>query len=201
MSLHPQACAAVLLMAMCTGCDTSGTKTLAEQIGKAQSLARSSEGRFVAIENAAQASPPEIDFIVQSCVDGAHEQRLIQGSGAEMSKALTTVRDNESTLDKIWGIVKTLSMWGIIAVVAFLLATTAAGPVIFGFVRGLFQKVGLLIPRSDAIRAKFDAERIESAAATPPEREAVAAHRASDKAYDAAYTAAQQALRAKGGGP
>lgn len=119
-----------------------------------------------------------------------HEQASsVTKEQASIAVALTSVQDN--TPKWLEGL-KTAA-W-IIVPLAFLALLWYTG--IGTLIKKFFWSLGLLIPRSTDISAKFDAETLEDGAETPSPREAVAARRAADPAYDAAYLKHQKNIRA-----
>lgn len=179
------------------GCETSGTKTLAEEIVKAQALAKSSEARFAYITGAIALPEPDVDLITATAQQGIVEQRAIQGAGAEMTKALTRVQDKASTLDKILALVRTLGWWALAIGVVVVLVGTGVGAWLLRVARGF----GLLLPSWVHTQAKLSAEKHEAGNADAHDDKATTAAR-EYKGFDRLYRKAQKRLRlAKGATP
>lgn len=113
---------------------------------------------------------------------------------AVITQALPSVTDKEPAW--LQGLKK--AAW-IVAPVALviLLWQTGIGAIIKKFVWSL----GFFIPRATVLSAKFDAETLEPGVPSPSPREAVAARRGADPAYDIAYLRAQKAIRASPSDP
>lgn len=108
---------------------------------------------------------------------------------AAIAVSLTSVQDSTPK----WLEALKTAAWIIVPLAfIYLLWYTGLGTLI----RKFFWSLGLLIPKSADISAKFDAETLEDGAKTPSPREAVAARRAADPAYDAAYRRHQSRIRA-----
>ncbi len=84
-----------------------------------------------------------------------------------------------------WAALLKLALWvAALAGVVWLLATTGIGRAIKTFVWGL----GFLIPQQAKTSAKFDYEYLQTNQHDTDRRESIAARRAGDPAYNAAYT-------------
>lgn len=116
-------------------------------------------------------------------------QESILASQDKVVNTLPSVVDRESSwlraLKLIALIVAPLALFG-------LLWYTGAGLLL----RRIFWSIGLFLPRSTDISAKFDAEAVEEGTASSARREAVAARRAADPAFDVAYKKHQTRIRA-----
>ena len=127
----------------------------------------------------------DLDKTLASITSDTHQITTQQST---IVQALPSVTDKEAqwltALKKLAWIVAPLAL-------IILLWQTGLGTLI----KQAVWSFGLFLPRATNISAKFDAETLETGAPTPSPREAVAARRASDPAYDAAYRLHQRKIR------
>lgn len=162
------ACIAIL-----SSCSSTGR--IAGAANVARSSAASSEDRFVLIEERAVEATAAMEVVRDEAKAGAKEQRRIIESSDVISREVAGVQDKPSDL---------LSMltWGSIAVVA-----VAVAVVLWQTGIGSAIRSGLgLIPRPKRTAAKLLDEAMDDASATTLQ-EAIAAMRASDREFDAAW--------------
>jgi len=166
--------AAALLAA---GCSASGR--IAENANEVRRLAESSRGRFDAIGTEVLQPAPDVATIAREAEGGSAEQDAIIHATAGIVEALPGVSD----VTPWWATLIARVMVALAVVgVAVILWTTGIG----ALVKRALWSFGLLLPRSavsdaDLARSMLDPSRPESA------REYVAARRASDPAFEAAW--------------
>lgn len=183
------------------GCG-SATRDISRAATQAAASAQSADNHFTAIGVAAAEaetmtpddSPvaPLIDTIKEHAAAGLVDTENIKAASTKVHEAIPGVKDvTPWWASLIARIVGALILLGLI----FLAYTSGVFPIIRAFFAGL----GWFIPRPTAIRAKFDAENIESGDASQARKEVVAAARGSDPVYDKVFKREQAKLRqAKG---
>jgi len=166
---------AILLAA--AGCSASGR--IAENANEVRRLAESSRGRFDAIGTEARSTAPDVGAIAREAEGGSAEQQAIVRATAGIVEALPGVSD----VTPWWAtlVARTMAALAVVGV-AVILWTTGLG----SLVKRALWGFGLLLPRSavsdaDLARSMLDPSRPEGA------REYVAARRASDPAFEAAW--------------
>lgn len=147
-------------------------------------------------ENPNQSTATRLRLIAESTGDieekvnsAISHQDAILLSQDEVTKALTSVQDKEPS----W--LRALKLIALIVAPIAILALlwyTGLGLLI----RKVLWSIGLFMPKSSDLSAKFDAEAVEEGSASQARREAVAARRASDPAFDIAYKKHQTRIRA-----
>jgi len=183
----------LLSVLLVVGC--SSTKKIASYSNKVSELSGTSEVHFTTIDtNATQILqltagpdpeafskiPPLAEKIKQECEQGIKDQQEIKKAAAGINETLPGVKDVEPqwlTALKYVGFIV-----GIIGI-TFLVWYSGFGT----FLKSIFWAAGSFIPRPVATRAKFDAEAVVNETATPEHREAIAANRGSDPAYEHAF--------------
>ena len=157
----------------------SPTKTIAENVTIVQENAQSSKERFEKIDEATKTMDIDVESIQTEAKEGIEEQTIIIDLTKSTFVALTKVEDKVPWWASILTyIMITLSLLAIV----FLLWYTGLGTLL----RGLFYSLGLFIPKAKLEQA--DIARKALAQDNPvTAREMVAALRASDPAFDAAY--------------
>jgi hypothetical protein len=175
--------AAVISVAIISGgCSASGR--IAENANEVRRLAESSRGRFDAIGTEARAQAPDLVSIAREADGGSSEQQAIILATAGIVEALPGVAD----VTPWWATLIARVMVALAVVgVAVILWTTGIG----SLVKRALWSFGLLLPKSavsdaDLARSMLDPSRPESA------REYVAARRASDSAFAAAWEKASR---------
>jgi hypothetical protein len=157
----------------------SPTKTIAENANVVQESAQSSKERFQKIEEATKTELIDVESIQTETKAGVQEQEVIINLTKSTLVALTKVEDEVPWWASLLTYVMiTLSLISIV----FLLWYTGLG----NLLKGLFYSLGLFIPKAKLEQA--DIARKALAQDNPvTAREMVAALRASDPAFDAAY--------------
>ena len=169
--------AAATLVLLLAGC--SATREIASGAVDIRANAESSKGRFEAIGSETASPAPGVGRIAHESAEGVREQDAIIAATERIVSAIPGVQD-------------TTPWWAVLLtrVIAFLAAVGALGVAWYlgvGTVLSrLLWSVGLCLPRrarDDAAlaRAMLDPERAEGP------REYVAARRAADPAFDAAF--------------
>lgn len=158
------------------GC--SGTQAIADASQAVRANAESSRGRFVWISGNAT----DTAGVQAQAAEGVKEQGAIIAASEGIVRALPGVKDSTPYWASLlsWGLI-VLAIMGVIA----LLWMTGAG----AFVRQLLASVAGLIPRRQRREADLAVKVMDD---TTPEgiREYIAARRASDPVFDAAYSRA-----------
>jgi len=167
--------AAFVLVLGTIGC--SDTQRIADASGVIRTSAESSKARFERVETSALAANDR--QIVTEARAGAKEQATIIGATEAIVRALPGVKD----VTPWWATVLTygliaLSVVGVVA----LLWMTGLG----AFVKRLLAAVGLMIPAAERREANLAAKAIDYGSDVSV-REWIAARRASDPMFDAAY--------------
>ena len=165
---------AVLILAISVSC--SDTQRIADASGVIRANASESKARFERIEANADTNPPAVKADAKA---GKREQVAILAASEEIVRALPGVKD----VTPWWA---TLLSWGLIALsvvgVVALLWMTGLG----AFVKRLLAAVGLLIPAAERREANLAAKALETDSDVSV-REWIAARRAADPMFDAAY--------------
>ena len=167
------ALAALVACAMALSC--SSTQRIAAAANDSRTAAASSEDRFVAIREQAVVATKALDVVRGEAKAGEAEQRAIIAASDVVSSEVAGVQDKPSDLMQMltWVSIAVVS----IAVVVVLWQT--------GIGTAIRSAVGL-IPRPKRTAAKLLDEAMDDASATTL-NEAVAAMRASDPEFDAAW--------------
>jgi hypothetical protein len=169
--------AIAIVVATVAGCSASGR--IAAGTNEVRRLAESSRDRFVAIGTEAASAEPDVDAIAREAGEGSVEQEAIVKATSEIVESLPGVTD----VTPWWATLALRAMAALAVVgVAAILWTTGLGEL----VKRAFWAFGLLLPRravsdADLARSMLDPARPESP------REYVAARRASDPAFEAAW--------------
>ncbi len=169
--------AAAMLVLLLGGC--SATREIASGAVDIRANAESSKGRFEAIGSETASPAPDVGRIAHESAEGVREQDAIIAATERIVSAIPGVQD-------------TTPWWAVLLtrVIAFLAAVGALGVAWYLGVGTLLSRLlwslGLCLPRrarDDAAlaRAMLDPERAEGP------REYVAARRAADPAFDAAF--------------
>ena len=156
-----------------TGC--SNAQRIADATTVARRNAESSHGRFVWIEGNAT----DTAGVKAQAAEGAKEQVAIIAATEGIVRALPGVKDVTPWWANLigWGLIA-LAIVGVVA----LLWMTGLG----AFVKRLLAAVGLLIPAAERREANLAAKAIDYGSDVSV-REWIAARRASDPMFDAAY--------------
>lgn len=165
--------AILVCIAILSACSSTGRIAGAANVARAS--AASSEDRFTLIEERAVEATAAMEVVRDEAKAGVREQRRIIEASDVVSREVAGVQDKPSDL---------LSMltWGAIAVVAVAVVVVLWQTGIGSAVR---SAIGL-IPRPKRTAAKLLDEAMDDASATTL-HEAVAAMRASDREFDAAW--------------
>ena len=167
----------VLSLACCVSC--SDARRIADASGVIRSNASESKARFERIEANADSNPPAVKADAKA---GKREQVAILAASEEIVRALPGVKDVTPWWASLlsWGLIA-LSVIGVVA----LLWMTGIG----SFLRQLLASVGGMIPRRQRREADLAVKVMDEGS---PEgiREYIAARRASDPMFDAAYSKA-----------
>lgn len=171
-------CIVLLLITSC-----SGTQRIAEDANKISDLAHSSKDHFETIEQESSSVSPDVTVISDEAKQGKQEQDEI----------ITLVRDIHLTLPSVedetpwWAQLITKVMVGLSIIgVIFLLWYTGLGRLI----KGMFHSIGWFIPRATRRDADLAVD-VLNADNEASFREAVAARRANDPAFDKAFKASK----------
>jgi hypothetical protein len=157
----------------------SPTKTIAENANTVQSTAQSSKERFEKIDEATKTMDIDVESIQTEAKEGVKEQTIIIDLTKSTLVALTKVEDEVPWWASLLTyIMITLSLLAIV----FLLWYTGLG----NLLKGIFYSLGLFIPKAKLEQADI-ARKALSQDDPVTAREMVAALRASDPAFDAAY--------------
>jgi len=119
-------------------------------------------------------------------------QQEAAGIGSDQAKIVTALPQVQDVTPQWLQALKS-AIW-IVGPIALIILLWQTG--LGSFIKQVVWSFGLFLPRATDISAKFDAETIETGAPTPTPREAVAARRAADPAYDIAYRKHQARIRA-----
>lgn len=165
---------AVLILAIGVSC--SDTQRIADASGVIRSNASESKARFERIEANADTDPPAVKADAKA---GKREQVAILAASEDIVRALPGVKDVTPWWASLlsWGLIA-LSVIGVVA----LLWMTGLG----AFVKRLLAAVGLMIPAAERREANLAAKAIDYGSDVSV-REWIAARRASDPMFDAAY--------------
>ncbi len=166
----------VAVSILACGISCSDAKRIADASGVIRSNASESKARFERIEANADTDPPAVKADAKA---GKREQVAILAASEEIVRALPGVKDVTPWWASLlsWGLIA-LSVIGVVA----LLWMTGLG----AFVKRLLAAVGLLIPASERREANLAAKALD-ADNDVSVREWIAARRASDPMFDAAY--------------
>lgn len=169
--------AIAIVAALVAGCSASGR--IAAGTNEVRRLAESSRDRFESIGTEAASRDPDVDAIAREAGEGSVEQDAIIEATSEIVEAIPGVTD----VTPWWAtlLMRVLAALAVLGV-AVILWTSGLG----SLVKRAFWSFGLLLPRSavsdaDLARSMLDPARPESP------REYVAARRASDPAFEAAW--------------
>jgi len=174
-----------LFILLLTSC--SGTQRIAEDANKISDLANSSLGHFEKIESEATAVSVDKDVIQDAAHKGIKEQNEIIDLVQDINLTLPTVEDETPW----WAQLLSKVMIGLSIIgVAFILWYTGIGRLI----KNAFYSIGLFIPKSTRRDADL-AINVLHADKKESFREAIAARRASDPAFDKAFKTAQARKR------
>jgi hypothetical protein len=158
------------------GISCSDTQRIADASGVIRANATESKQRFERIDANAETDPKAVRADAKA---GKREQVAILAASEEIVRALPGVKD----VTPWWA---TLLSWGLIALsvvgVVALLWMTGLG----AFVKRLLAAVGLMIPAAERREANLAAKAIDYGSDVSV-REWIAARRASDPMFDAAY--------------
>ena len=163
---------AILAVALC-GC-SSAVQSISAEASDIDDLSRSSEGRFVTIGELS-----DDDKIHNETKHGISEQQAIQSSVATIREELPRVEDRRPWWSKMVGRV---AIAGALIAILLILWNTGIGHLL----RRLVYSVSYFIPSASRRAAEMDS-KIASDDHDMTIDEAIAARRASDPAYDAAY--------------
>jgi hypothetical protein len=180
---------ALILCLLLVSCQ-SATQEITRTTSEVRNLSASSQARAEAIVSALT-SETGSNFVgppFSSVIDNANgiiaEQKEIQSKADYVQSQIPRVKDIIPWWATLLG--RMTIVLGIIAS-GFLVWYLGLGAII----RKALWAVGLLIPEPTKHRAAFDAEAIVTNQATPAQREAIAASRAGDKAYNHAFIRAK----------
>ena len=164
----------VFILAISVSC--SDTQRIADASGVIRANASESKARFERIEANADINPPAVKADAKA---GKREQVAILAASEEIVRALPGVKDVTPWWASLlsWGLIA-LSVVGVVA----LLWMTGLG----AFVKRLLAAVGLMIPAAERREANLAAKAIDYGSDVSV-REWIAARRASDPMFDAAY--------------
>jgi hypothetical protein len=166
----------VTVSILACGISCSDTQRIADASGVIRANATESKQRFERIDANAETDPKAVRADAKA---GKREQVAILAASEEIVRALPGVKD----VTPWWA---TLLSWGLIALsvvgVVALLWMTGLG----AFVKRLLAAVGLLIPAAERREANLAAKALETDSDVSV-REWIAARRAADPMFDAAY--------------
>jgi hypothetical protein len=165
-----------LLFASCK----SPTAQIANNANEVSTLAQSSKERFTRIEEATKTEFIDVQSIQDECNLGSKEQDTIVNLTKSTLVALTKVEDQVPW----WANLLSYIMISLsILAICFILWYTGLGSLL----KNIFYSLGLFIPKAKLEQAELAKKTLDESDPVTP-REMVAALRASDKAFDAAYT-------------
>lgn len=184
---------------------TPGCASHTERISKAAGKASQEAGEVIRHAQEAQAMLADPPAEVPATPDTLAWLGAINSHLLAIASKASTIRASATAIqsavphveDKVPWWARLLRMGLIVAAivgVGWLLWQTKLGMLIAGFVWGL----GLLIPKRARTAAKFDHEQLTAAPDDNNRREAIAAKRGSDPAYDAAYRKIHTEAKLKG---
>jgi len=170
----------LLAILPCSGCQSSK----AEIDRRAQHIATLADDTLDELD--AAIATGDVGEQAQPHIDAAKSnQHQIKDEADKARTALHGVEDTTPWWGRTLG---NLAIAGVLIALVVLLWQTGIGFVI----KRLCYAIGLLIPRSTKASAALDAEAITRRRACPEQREAIAARRASDPAYDAEFKRQQK---------
>lgn len=164
----------------------SATQEIAKTTNEVRNLAISSEAHADALLSSPNLDP--LDLAHAGSIKS--EQKQIQAKADLVATKIPKVKDNVP----YW---LTVVKWvaGAVVLVVGLFAAWYTG--LLNLVAGFLRTLGLLIPHPVAARASLDAKAIVQGTACAVHREAIAASRATSKAYDSAFARAKKSEEAK----
>lgn len=157
----------------------SPTKVIAQHATQVSGLAQESKERFGRIEEATKTEVIDVPLIQHETTAGVQEQEKIITLTKVTLVALTQVEDEVPWWANV--ISYTMVTLSIIAI-CFILWYTGIGSLI----KSICYSFGLFIPRDKLIQAEVARKSLDETNPVTP-RESVAAMRASDPAFNAAY--------------
>jgi hypothetical protein len=161
------------------GCK-SPTAQIAKDANEVSTLAQSSKERFTRIDEATKTKVIDVASIQSECSAGMDEQDTIVGLTKSTLVSLTKVEDEVPW----WASLLSYIMVALsIIAICFILWYTGLGSLL----KSIFYSLGLFIPKAKLEQAELAKKTLDESDPVTP-REMVAALRASDKAFDAAYT-------------
>jgi hypothetical protein len=166
----------VAVSLLACGISCSDTQRIADASGVIRANATESKQRFERIDANAETDPKAVRADAKA---GKREQVAILAASEEIVRALPGVKDVTPWWASLlsWGLIA-LSVVGVVA----LLWMTGLG----AFVKRLLAAVGLLIPAAERREANLAAKALETDSDVSV-REWIAARRAADPMFDAAY--------------
>ena len=169
----------LLLCLVLVGCK-SPTAQIAKDANQVSTLAQSSKERFIRIDEATKTEVIDVASIQAEASAGTKEQDTIVDLTKSTLVALTKVEDKVPWWASLLSyIMITLS----IIAICFILWYTGLGTLL----KSIFYSLGLFIPKAKLEQAELAKKTLDESDPVTP-REMVAALRASDPAFDAAYS-------------
>lgn len=168
----------LLLCLVLVGCK-SPTAQIAKDANQVSTLAQSSKERFIKIDKATKTEVIDVASIQAEASAGTKEQDTIVNLTKSTLVSLTKVEDEVPWWASLLSyIMITLS----IIAICFILWYTGLGTLL----KSIFYSLGLFIPKAKLEQAELAKKTLDESDPVTP-REMVAALRASDPAFDAAY--------------
>ena len=178
----------ILTFTLTLGACTSAKQNILTHTSRVGDLARASTSLFTSISSETQSPSPSLSLINDKATQGVSQQKEIVALTESVLQDTAHVQDIPSVFSRI---LHTLTILGVAAVsiaVLFFLWQTGLGFLL----KRLFHSFGLFLPRHVVRDVDFDMDELSSPAASPTRREAVAARRASDHAYNKAWALERQ---------
>lgn len=168
----------LFIIVLVAGCK-SPTAQIAKDANQVSTLAQSSKERFIRIDEATKTEVIDVASIQADAAAGTKEQDTIVDLTKSTLVALTKVEDEVPWWASLLSYVMvTLS----IIAICFILWYTGLGTLL----KSIFYSLGLFIPKAKLEQAELAKKTLDESDPVTP-REMVAALRASDPAFDAAY--------------
>lgn len=169
----------ILLLCLILVSCKSPTAQIAKDANQVSTLAQSSKERFIRIDEATKTEVIDVASIQSEASAGTKEQDTIVDLTKSTLVALTKVEDEVPWWASLLSyIMITLS----IIAICFILWYTGLGTLL----KSIFYSLGLFIPKAKLEQAELAKKTLDESDPVTP-REMVAALRASDPAFDAAY--------------